>query len=73
MSSPQLESAAASRRTEADVRAIRGRRNLLEASMRSEGTPEAMIARLANDDTAARMLTYEKRTLDLITGMFGPR
>lgn len=66
--SPQLEAAAASNRSEADVRA---RRDLLEASMRAEGTPEPVIARLATDDTAAKMVAYEEKLLDFI--MFGTR
>lgn len=73
MTSPAIIQAAASTRTESQVRAIRARRNLLEANMRSEGTPEAMISRLATDDTAAQMLDHEQQIMGFIANLFGPR
>ena len=66
---PQVASGAASIRTEAEVRA---RREALEADMRAEDASEAMITRLATDETAAMMLDYERGMLNEIARMFGP-
>lgn len=54
-----------------DADDVRARRDLLEANMRAEGTPEHMIRRLATDDTAAKMLDYEAGTLAFIKNIFG--
>lgn len=53
---------------------VRERRAKLEADMRAEGAHEAEIARLATDDTAEKMLAYERKTLAFIQNvMFGAR
>jgi hypothetical protein len=71
MSSPRLLAAANSNRSEAEVRAIRTRRAQLEADLRAEGATPAMIARLATDDAAAKMIAHESRAVGGIMAMFG--
>lgn len=57
--------------TEAETRAIRARRNRLEAELRLEGLPESFIARVATDETAEKLLENEQRVVGLIHGLVG--
>jgi hypothetical protein len=52
---------------------IQSRRDLMVEQMRAEGTPEPVIERLATDDTAAKMLEYDRKVTDMILSLFGPR
>jgi hypothetical protein len=68
--SPSFPEGLSHLRSEAEVRA---KRQQLEDAMRVEGAPEPMIERLATDDTAARMLDYDRQVVGLITSLFGAR
>lgn len=70
---PQVQAAADSTRTEAEVRAIRARRHQMEASYRAEGFSEAYIATHVTDAAAERLLGYERQTFGLIASLFGAR
>lgn len=72
--SPQVIEGFESKRSETEVRAIRARRARLEADLIEEGASDATVTRLATDDTAARMIEHERRTVEAIAGVFfGPR
>jgi hypothetical protein len=58
-------------KSEAEYRAIRARRAQLEANLRAEGATASMIARLATDDAAAKMIAHESRAVGAIMAMFG--
>lgn len=49
---------------------VAARRARLAADMRAEGSPDALVDRLATDETAARMLKYERQCKAAIMGMF---
>ena len=63
-----LDNLTANDRSEVDAR-----REMLAADLRAEGASPAMVERLATDDTARKMVAYERQCFDLIVGMFGPR
>lgn len=69
--SPRLQAAADSTRTEADVRTIRARRARLEAALIEEGASAARVAQLATDETAEKMLAYERQSVASIVNLFG--
>ena len=69
--SPRLQAGAESVRTEAQARAVRARRARLEADLIEEGASDAMVARLATDETAGRIVAHERRVIDSIAAMFG--
>lgn len=71
MASHRLVSAASGDRSEAEVRAIRARRARMEADLIEEGASNALVARLATDETASRALQHEERVLRTITSLFG--
>lgn len=52
-------------RDDSTVQVIFTRRDL-----RAEGAAEPVIDRLATDQTAAKMLAYERDVVGLLTGMF---
>lgn len=52
---------------------VSARRDVLAADMRAEGTPEAVVERLATDETAARRLDEEARVVAWVRGMFGDK
>lgn len=55
--------------TEAEIRAIRARRNQMEAELRLEGAPESFIERVATDETAAKMLANERKMVGVIQSL----
>lgn len=56
--------------THDDIMAVADRRAKLERDLRAEGAAEPVIDRLATDQTAAKMLAYERDVVGLLTGMF---
>lgn len=70
LTSPSWPKGAIDNRSEAEVRAIRARRARLEAALIEEDAPEAEIARLATNDNAARMVAYERDSLELVARIF---
>ncbi len=54
-------------------RSVELRRQLSEAAMRAENTPESEIKRLATPEVAEKMLAHEQRVVGMIWGLFGGR
>ncbi len=71
LTSPSFPSGIEPLRSESEVRAIRTKRCAIEAQMRVEGSSEADIARLATDETAEKMLAYDRQVMGIIAGLFG--
>ncbi len=73
ITSPSFPNGIEPLRSEAEVRAIRTKRCAIEAQMRIEGSSEAAIERLATDETAEKMLTYDRQVIGIIAELFGAR
>lgn len=48
-------------------------RTTLVRELKAEGASDKRIAELASDENVKRMAEYERRTIDLIASMFGPK
>lgn len=52
---------------------IDARRAQLATDLRAEGSSEEAVARLATDETAIRMVSYEDKCVSHIISLFGPK